>query len=266
MNNIYTLGIDIGSTTSKCVVLLNGNTIAGSSIVEQGAGTKGVDIAINNTLEPLNLKMEDMSAIISTGYGRNGFEPADKTMSELSCHARGASMLFENVRTIIDIGGQDAKVLKLDENGQLLNFVMNDKCAAGTGRFLEVMANVLKIKLDDFGELDKEANNRAPISSTCTVFAESEVTSNLANNIDVKDILKGIHYSVASRVAGQAKRVGVVAPVAMTGGVSRNSGVVRALEAELDLPIEISDKSQLAGAIGASMFAYDYYLKQKKGE
>ncbi|MEG0291997.1 MAG: acyl-CoA dehydratase activase [Anaerovoracaceae bacterium] len=266
MKDIYTLGIDIGSTTSKCVVLINGKTIASSNIVELGAGTNGVDLVIANTLGEIDMKLEDMDAIISTGYGRNSYDKADKTMSELSCHARGAGFLFDNVRTIIDIGGQDAKVLKLDANGQLQNFVMNDKCAAGTGRFLEVMANVLNVKLEDFGALDALSTNRASISSTCTVFAESEVISNLANNVDVKDILKGIHYSVASRVAGQAKRVGVEPPVAMTGGVSRNAGVVRALEAELNVPIEISDKSQLAGAIGASIFAYEYYSKQKKGE
>ena len=140
---------------------------------------------------------------------------------------------------------------------------MNDKCAAGTGRFLEVMANVLHVDLNEFGEYDAQATERTPISSTCTVFAESEVISCLANNADVKNIIKGIHYSVASRVAGQAKRVGVVPPVVMTGGVSRNSGVVRALEEELDTSIAVSEDSQLAGAIGAAIYAYESYLKNK---
>lgn len=266
MDKIYTLGIDIGSTSSKCAVLSDGNTIESSHIVAKGAGTDGVDIVIDKALGDLGMKLEDMAAIISTGYGRNSYEKADKTMSELSCHARGGKFIFRDVKTIIDIGGQDAKVLKLDNNGQMQNFVMNDKCAAGTGRFLEVMANVLHVNLNDFGDYDAKAEDRTSISSTCTVFAESEVISCLAHNADVKSIIKGIHYSVASRVAGQARRVGVEAPVVMTGGVSRNSGVVRALESELDTSIAVSDQSQLAGAIGAAIYAYEYYLKNKKGE
>lgn len=266
MNKIYTMGIDIGSTSSKCVVLLNGQTIASTETVALGAGTKGTAMVIEKTLQTLGLELKDMAAIISTGYGRNNYEDADKTMSELSCHAKGGSYLFKEVKTIIDIGGQDAKVLKLDKDGQLLNFVMNDKCAAGTGRFLEVMARVLDAKLEEFGSLDAQATMRTPISSTCTVFAESEVISSMAHNVDVKSIIKGIHYSVASRVAGLARRVGVEAPVAITGGVSRNSGVVRALEEELKTTIEVSDKSQIAGALGAAIFAYEYYIKQKKGE
>ncbi len=266
MSKIYTLGVDIGSTSSKCVILSDGENIVSSAIVSKGAGTDGVDIALEQAFKDTDLSLDDMKAIISTGYGRNSYDKADKTMSELSCHAKGGAFIFGNVRTIVDIGGQDAKVLKLDENGQLQNFVMNDKCAAGTGRFLEVMANVLHVDLNKFGEYDAEATKRTPISSTCTVFAESEVISSLANNEDVKNIIKGIHYSVASRVSGQAKRVGVQAPVVMTGGVSKNSGVVRALEEELNTKIEVSNDSQLAGALGAAIYAYEYYLKHKKGE
>lgn len=265
MSKIYTLGIDIGSTSSKCVVMADGKEVISSAIVEKGAGTDGVDIVLEKALGEAGLTLENMGAIISTGYGRNSYDRADKTMSELSCHAKGGSFIFGDVSTIIDIGGQDAKVLRIDKNGQLQNFVMNDKCAAGTGRFLEVMANVLHVSLDDFGKYDAEATERTPISSTCTVFAESEVISSLAHNADVRNIIKGIHYSVASRVAGQAKRVGVAAPVVMTGGVSRNSGVVRALEEELDTSIAVSNESQLAGALGAAIYAYEFYLKNQKG-
>lgn len=265
MDKIYTLGIDIGSTSSKCVILSDGKEIASSAIVAKGAGTDGVEIVLEKTLGELGLSLDDMSAVISTGYGRNSYDRADKTMSELSCHAKGGAFIFGDIRTIIDIGGQDAKVLRIDKNGQLQNFVMNDKCAAGTGRFLEVMANVLHVNLDDFGKYDAEATERTPISSTCTVFAESEVISCLANNAEIKNIIHGIHYSVASRVASQAKRIGVEAPVVMTGGVSRNSGVVRALENELNTSIAVSDDSQLAGALGAAIYAYEFYLKHKKG-
>ena len=264
MSKVYTLGVDIGSTSSKCVIMSDGKTIESSAIIAKGAGTDGIDIVVKEALKKMNLKFEDFAAIVSTGYGRNSYERADKTMSELSCHAKGGHYIFGEIRTIIDIGGQDSKVLKLDASGQLQNFVMNDKCAAGTGRFLEVMSNVLHVSLEDFGKYDEQALDKLPISSTCTVFAESEVISQLAQGKDVKSIIKGIHQSIASRVAGQAKRDGVVPKVAMTGGVSRNAGIVRALEKELDTKIEVSSQSQLAGAIGAAIYAYEYYLKNQK--
>lgn len=267
MNKIYTMGIDIGSTSCKCVILSEGETVEATETVSLGAGTKGTEMVLEQTLNKAGLTQKDMAAIVATGYGRNSYEGADKTVSELSCHAKGGCYLFHgNVKTIIDIGGQDAKVLRLDDNCQLLNFVMNDKCAAGTGRFLEVMARVLDVKLEELGAMDAESTERAQISSTCTVFAESEVISSLAKNIDVKSIIRGIHYSVASRVAGQARRVGVADPVVMTGGVSRNRGVVRALEEELKTTIAVSEDSQIAGALGAAIFAYEHYIKQMKGE
>lgn len=266
MKKVYTLGIDIGSTSSKCAILSDGVNIESTHIIYKGAGTDGMDIVVKEALEDLNISFDDLDAIISTGYGRKSFESANKTMSELSCHAKGASFIFGPIKTIIDIGGQDAKVIRLDDNGLMQNFVMNDKCAAGTGRFLEVMSNVLHVSLDDFGKYDEEAEGKAPISSTCAVFAESEVISQLARGQDVRSIIKGIHQSVATRVGGQAKRIGVIPKVAMTGGVSRNMGIVRALEKELEVSISVSDNSQLAGAFGAAIFAYEYYLKNMKGE
>lgn len=261
MQEIFTMGIDIGSTSSKCVILKNGKEILGSGVVSLGAGTKGADLVIEQVLEQAGKKYDEIDVIVSTGYGRNSYEGAAKTMSELSCHAKGGSFIFDDVRTIIDIGGQDIKVLNLSENGQLTNFLMNDKCAAGTGRFLEVMAGVLDVDLNDMGELDKEATENTPISSTCTVFAESEVISCMAKKIPIPNIIRGIHGSVATRVAGLAKRGGLRKPVAMTGGVTKNSGIVRALSRELDTEIMISDDSQLAGALGAALYAYENYSK-----
>lgn len=261
MSNIYTMGIDIGSTSSKCVILKDGKEIVSEGVVNLGAGTKGADRVIEEVTNKLGIKFEDINVIVSTGYGRNSYEGAAKTMSELSCHARGGAFIFGDVRTIIDIGGQDIKVLKLSDKGQLTNFLMNDKCAAGTGRFLEVMAGVLDVKLDQMGDLDKESTEKTPISSTCTVFAESEVISCMAKKIPVPNIIRGIHASVATRVAGLAKRGGLTNPVAMTGGVTKNSGIVRALCEELDTEIKISPDSQMAGAIGAALYAYDEYLK-----
>lgn len=177
-------------------------------------------------------------------------------MSELSCHARGAYYQFPNARTIIDIGGQDAKVLRMDEDGILINFVMNDKCAAGTGRFLDVMARVLEVGIDDLESLSEESTKDVTISSTCTVFAESEVISQLSRNTDKRDIIRGIHRSIASRTGALAKRIGIVDDVIMTGGVARNGGVLKALEEELGTKIYTSALAQYNGALGAALFAY----------
>ena len=255
------MGIDIGSTSSKCVIFKNGKEIVSKGIVSLGAGTKGVDLVVEEVLGSAKLQLSDVHSIVSTGYGRNSYDKANKTMSELSCHAKGGAYIFKDVGTIIDIGGQDIKALKLDKDGHLSNFLMNDKCAAGTGRFLEVMARVLDIELEEMGDLDEIAKEKTPISSTCTVFAESEVISCMAKKIPVPNIIKGIHASVATRVAGLAKRGGLAKPVAMTGGVSMNRGVVKALCQELETEVLISEDSQIAGAIGAALYAYEEYKR-----
>lgn len=265
MLDMYTMGIDIGSTSSKCVILKNGIEIISEEIVNLGAGTKGTDLVMKNTIDKSGIKSREISYIVATGYGRNSFDLAQKTMSELSCHSKGGGFIFGEVRTIIDIGGQDIKVLKLDKSGQLLNFIMNDKCAAGTGRFLEVMARILDVELCEMGDLDEIANERTPISSTCTVFAESEIISCMAKKTPIPNVVKGIHYSVASRVAGLAKRIGVENSVAMTGGVSKNKGIVTALSKELNTEILVSERSQMAGAIGAALYAFEECNKDKKG-
>ena len=217
--SIYTLGIDIGSTASKCVILADGKEIISKSLIAVGAGTSGPQRAISQVLENAGMKEEDMAFTLATGYGRNSLEGiADYQMSELSCHAKGASFLFPDVHTVIDIGGQDVKVLQI-ENGVMTNFVMNDKCAAGTGRFLDVMARVLEVKVEELGALGAQSTKNLAISSTCTVFAESEVISQLAQGSDKRDIINGIHHSVASRVAGLAHRVGAKELVVSTLGV-----------------------------------------------
>ena len=202
MDNIYTLGIDIGSTASKCVMLRDGKEIVSKSLISVGAGTSGPQRAIAEVLESAGMTRDQMAYVLATGYGRNSLEGiADHQMSELSCHAKGASFLFPDVHTVIDIGGQDVKVLQV-ENGVMTNFVMNDKCAAGTGRFLDVMARVLEVKVEELGDLAAKSTKDVAISSTCTVFAESEVISQLAMDTDKCDIINGIHHSVAARVAG----------------------------------------------------------------
>lgn len=265
MDKIYTLGIDIGSTASKCVMLCDGKEIVSKSLISVGAGTSGPQRAIAEVLEKAGKTRDEMAYVLATGYGRNSLEGiADHQMSELSCHAKGASFLFPDVHTVIDIGGQDVKVLQV-ENGVMTNFVMNDKCAAGTGRFLDVMARVLEVKVEELGDLAAKSTKDVAISSTCTVFAESEVISQLAMDTDKCDIINGIHHSVAARVAGLAHRVGVRELVVMTGGVAQNSGVVKALEEELGHTIHTSPLTQYNGALGAALFAYQRYLKEQKG-
>ena len=254
--SIYTLGIDIGSTASKCVIMADGKDIVAKALIPVGAGTSGPQRAINAVLEEAGMKREDMDYILATGYGRNSLEDfADHQMSELSCHAKGASYLFPEVRTVIDIGGQDVKVMRV-ENGAMTNFQMNDKCAAGTGRFLDVMARILEVDVNDLGTLGAQSTKYVGISSTCTVFAESEVISQLANDTDKRDIINGIHQSVAGRVAGLAHRVGVQDQVVMTGGVAQNMGVVKALEDQLNHKVHTSPLTQYVGALGAALFAY----------
>ena len=256
MNAIYTLGIDVGSTASKCVMLKDGKDIVAKSLIDFGAGTSGPKRAIDEVIEASKLSKDEISYVLATGYGRNSIDFIDKQMSELSCHAKGASFIFPDVQTVIDIGGQDVKVLRI-ENGAMTNFQMNDKCAAGTGRFLDVMAKVLEIKVSDLAYLASLSTKRVAISSTCTVFAESEVISQLAKGTDKCDIINGIHYSVANRVVGLANRVGVRDKVVMTGGVAQNGGVVKALEEQLGHTIYTSPITQYVGALGAALFGFE---------
>lgn len=254
--DIYTLGVDVGSTASKCIVLKNGTEIVGKSLIGVGIGTSGPERAIAKVLEDCGLKREDMACVLATGYGRNMLmDFADKQMSELSCHARGAHFLFPNVHTVIDIGGQDVKVMHI-ENGNMINFQMNDKCAAGTGRFLDVMARILEINIEDLETLGAQSTNEVSISSTCTVFAESEVISQLAAGSKKCDVIHGINRAVASKVVGLAHRVGIQDDIVMTGGVAQNSDVVKALEEELQHKVYTTPLTQYVGALGAALFAW----------
>ncbi len=259
---MYTLGIDVGSTASKCIILEDGTRIVSKSLIDVGAGTSGPARAIQEVLAGCGLSKEDIAYTLATGYGRNSLEGvAEAQMSELSCHARGASFLFPQVRTVIDIGGQDVKAIHI-ENGSMVNFQMNDKCAAGTGRFLDVMARVLEVRVEDLGDLALKSTRKVSISSTCTVFAESEVISQLAAGTDKCDIINGIHHSVAGRVSGLVNRIGVQDQVVMTGGVAQNKGIVSALEEALGHEIHTSPLTQYVGALGAALFAYRKALKR----
>jgi predicted CoA-substrate-specific enzyme activase len=252
---VAVMGMDIGSTTSKCLILDDDHRILGSALVQAGIGTDGPKEAYNRAIEISGVSGDAISCCIATGYGRERWSQADGIISELTAHALGGHFLFPDVRTIIDIGGQDAKVIALDDQGQMCNFVMNDKCAAGTGRFLDVMAGILKKDIGELEELAASSKNPVTISSTCTVFAESEVISQLAAGAEVPDIVAGICASVAGRVASLARRVGVREQVCMSGGVAQNGGVRKALEALLEVSVFYSPMAQLAGALGAAINA-----------
>lgn len=260
---MYTMGIDIGSASSKVVILEDGNSMVAKVVIPNGTGTSGPARALAEAFKQCGLSKNDIEFTIATGYGRMTFQDADKQISEITCHAKGVLHLFPTVRTIIDIGGQDAKVIQLNSQGVISNFVMNDKCAAGTGRFLEVMARVLEVDLNGMGELSDQAAEAVVISSTCTVFAESEVISQLANGIKPADVAAGVHESVVRRVTGLVMRIGSQPDIVLTGGVAKNHGVVRAMERAMKMPIKVSPYSQLTGALGAAILAYEEISSQE---
>jgi predicted CoA-substrate-specific enzyme activase len=258
MNTGYVAGIDSGSTSTDVVILDKNRNMVKGIILPTGAGAAiGADRALKEALDEAGLQESDIDALVTTGYGRTAIEAGDASITEITCHARGAHYLDPSVRTVIDIGGQDSKVIRLDEEGNVINFVMNDKCAAGTGRFLEMMARTLEMDLATLSETGLSYHEDITISSMCSVFAESEVVSLIAQNKAVDDIVHGLNKAVAAKTISLAKRVGGEPAYMMTGGVSRNRGLVKTLEEKLEAELIISDHAQLCGALGAALFAAD---------
>ena len=252
----YVAGIDSGSTTTNLAVLDLEGSLRASAIVRTGPKARqGAEKALA-ALEGIGL--DDLAAVVATGYGRSHIPFATGQVTEITCHARGAHHLHPQARCVIDIGGQDSKVICLDEDGGVKNFVMNDKCAAGTGRFLEMMARVLEVELAEMGTLGLRWETDLTISSICTVFAESEVVSLIADNHSTADIVHGLNRSVAVKTAALVQRAGGCGPYLMTGGVARNQGVVQALEERLGAPLWIGDTPDLCGALGAALLALDH--------
>ena len=258
---MYQVGIDIGSSAAKTVVLRDGEIWKTMEMATGFSSRKTAD-EIYEWLEKEQVAGEG-TRYGATGYGRVSVPYADKVITEITCHGKGAWKLFGKDGVVIDIGGQDTKGIVL-KSGRVMKFVMNDKCAAGTGRFLDVIAKVLEINLSDLEVLDEKSKEDITISSTCTVFAESEVISQLAKGTKYEDIVKGIHASIASRVGSLAKRVGIKDQVVMTGGVALNHGMIRALEKNIGFKIYTSEYCQLNGAIGAALFAYQKCLNAEK--
>ena len=258
MGKGYYAGIDSGSTSTDVVILDKNRNITASVIMPTGAGAaNGAERALEEALKQAGLEREDLDAVVTTGYGRTAISDGDKSITEITCHARGAHFLDPSVRTVVDIGGQDSKVIRLNEDGTVKNFVMNDKCAAGTGRFLEMMAKTMEMSLDELSKVGLSYQEDITISSMCTVFAESEVVSLIAQNKPTDDIVHGLNKAVASKTASLVKRVGGEEAYMMTGGVAQNKGLVKTLEERLGTSLVISDKSQLCGALGAALFAAD---------
>lgn len=258
MGKGFVAGIDSGSTSTDVVILDKDKKIVTGIILPTGAGAAiGAERALEQALDSAKLAREDIDALVTTGYGRTAIQSGDKSITEITCHARGAHYLDPDVRTVIDIGGQDSKVIRLDETGSVVNFVMNDKCAAGTGRFLEMMARTMEMSLDQMSVTGLHYKEDITISSMCTVFAESEVVSLIAQNKAPDDIVHGLNKAVAAKTAALAKRVGGEEKYMMTGGVSKNQGLVQTLEEKLHTKLVISEKAQLCGALGAALFAAD---------
>jgi (R)-2-hydroxyacyl-CoA dehydratese activating ATPase len=263
----YFAGIDLGSTMTKLVIIDRDENICARIIHHSGAEHRRLaNKVMEEALEQAGLTIEDIDYVVATGYGRMIVPFADRHITELTCHTRGLYQNFPGVRLAIDIGGQDSKVMQIG-NGKLLDFAMNDKCAAGTGRFLEIIASTLNLKIDQLGELSLKSRQKVLISSTCTVFAQQEVIKRLSEGLPIEDIVAGIHNSIASRVARMADRFTVEPDVLFTGGVARNTGVVKALEERLGCHVLVPEEPLMSGALGAALLGKKMVQKaREKGE
>ncbi|MBC7104586.1 MAG: 2-hydroxyglutaryl-CoA dehydratase [Firmicutes bacterium] len=252
---MITVGIDMGSVTTKAVVLVDGRW-GGASLLPTGADNRGsAEAVLARALAEAGVGREQVAAIVATGYGRINAPFAHRQVTEITCHGRGCHALLPQTRTIVDVGGQDSKVIRVDDRGRVVDFVMNDKCAAGTGRFLEVMARALETDLAGLAALARRARASVPISSTCTVFAESEVISYVAQGRPKEEIIRGLHEAVVDRLEAMLGRVGVEPAVAMTGGVALNRAIVEELGRRLGMEVHVPPHPQLVGAFGAALIA-----------
>lgn len=254
---MVTAGVDVGAITAKAAIFDDGDLLA-SAVILAGYNRAAAAVQVlDQAMAQAGLTREEIFRLVGTGYGRVQVHGADRTITEITCHARGAHHLCSTVCTVIDIGGQDSKCISVGPAGKVLDFVMNDKCAAGTGRFLEVMARALEEDLVNLGQLALSAPCRATISSTCTVFAESEVITHVAAGVPKAEIIAGIHDAIAARIATLAGRILIKEDIVLTGGVARNAGVVHMLEEKLGHEIVVPEQAQLAGAIGAALIAHE---------
>ncbi len=260
----YAAGVDVGSTQTKAVIIDEDRRIVGRALIDTGANVvRAAENAFHAALENGGIYEEDVAFVVGTGYGRYKVTFGDTQITEISCHARGAVHMFPGTRTVLDMGGQDTKAIRVSPDGDVIDFVMNDKCAAGTGRFLQYAAMALDIPLAEIGAIALQAQRPVKISTTCTVFAETEVLSWLAKGKKIEDILMGVHRSIATRSIGLLRRVGIEEEVTFTGGVAKNIGMVNVLNELLGLRLNVSEESHFMGALGAALFAMDRIISSR---
>jgi predicted CoA-substrate-specific enzyme activase len=261
----YFAGIDIGSTMTKAVILHEGVIAA----VIGPTGPEHRRLANNVMQEALDragISFDAVTYVVATGYGRINVPFADKQVTEISCHAKGVHHLFPNARTLIDIGGQDSKAIQLDANGKISNFIMNDKCAAGSGRFVEIIADALELNLEEMGSVSLQSKAPANISSICTIWAQQEVTAAQAKGMPIADLIAGVHNSLADRVVRMARRIKIEKDIILTGGGAKNIGLAKAISTYLGEEIQIPEEPLLTGALGAALLGRDIYLKAAKSD
>lgn len=257
-------GIDVGSLSAEAVLFVDG-VLETYSLIRTGPDSaETAKQALEEALKKTDIRQEDIDYTVATGYGRVIVSFSNRNITEISCHAKGAHYFFPSVRTILDMGGQDCKAIRCDENGKVTSFLMNDKCAAGTGRAMEVMANLLQVRLEEIGPLSLEFEGEpVKISNTCIIFAKSEVLALTREGIPISEILAGLCDGVAERVRGLIRRVGIEEDFVISGGISKNQGVVKRLEQKLGVQAHISFEPQIVGAVGAALFAKE--LLEKRG-
>jgi len=255
----YAAGVDVGSTQTKAVITDEAGGIVGRALIDTGANVvAAAEKAFAEALANAGIQEPEVEFVVGTGYGRYRVTFGNTQVTEISCHGRGAVHMFPGTRTVVDMGGQDTKAIRVSADGEIVDFCMNDKCAAGTGRFLGAASAALDIPLSDLGGVALQAERPVRISTTCTVFAESEVLSWLGKGKKIEDILAGVHHSIAARSIGLLRRVGIEEQVTFTGGVARNVGMIEALNSGLGLKVNVSDDSHFMGALGAALFALDH--------
>ena len=262
---LYVAGVDVGSTQAKAVVLDEQARVVGEALLDvemnmSTAAQQVFDLVVANA----DMQPDDIAFTVATGYGRYRVTFGDMQVTEISCHARGATAEFPHTRTVLDIGGQDTKAIRIGDAGEVVDFAMNDKCAAGTGRFLGAASFALELPLAELGPLALKATAPVKITTTCTVFAESEIIGHLAKGHRPEDVLAGMHHSIATRCASLVRRVGLTPEITFTGGVSRNAAMVALLQDVLDTPLNVSAQGHFMGAIGAALYALDHARAGKR--
>ncbi|MDH5588680.1 MAG: acyl-CoA dehydratase activase [Gemmatimonadota bacterium] len=254
----FAAGVDVGSTQTKAIIVDEAGAIVGRALLPTGANVvQAAEHAFREALKSGDVPEEDVTFVIGTGYGRYRVEFGDTQITEIVCHARGAAHMFPGTETVLDMGGQDTKAIRIQPGGDVIDFCMNDKCAAGTGRFLQSAAAALELGLDELGPTALRGVRPVNISTTCTVFAESEVLSWLARGKKIEDILLGVHRSIASRSIALLRRVGIEGEITFTGGVTRNEAMVAVLNDMLHAELNVSEESHYIGALGAALFALE---------